>query len=62
MIEFSARKIKINLSDYDYEKDIENRLLIAEFSDFDREILEEILFSPLKISVKNFSKNMEKEV
>jgi predicted transcriptional regulator len=61
MIEFSARKIKINLSDYDYEKDIENRVLMAEFSDFDREVLEEILFSSLKISVKNFSKNMEKD-
>jgi hypothetical protein len=61
MLEFSARTIKINLSDYDYEKDIENRLLMATFSNFDREILEEILFSPLKISIKNFLKNIEKE-
>lgn len=58
MIEFSARKIKINLSDYDYEKDIENRFLMSGFSDFDREVLEEVLFSPLQIPISKLSINL----
>ena len=51
----SARKIKINLSDYEYEKDIHNRLLMAEFSNIDREVLEEILYSSVKIPIYKLS-------
>lgn len=61
----SARKIKINLSDYEYEKDINNRLLMSEFSDLDREILEEILYNSVKIPIKNLSLDLnidEKQV
>src|SRR5262245_50571348 len=52
-----VRKNKVNLSDYDCQQDIANRLLIADFSASDIEVLEEILFSPLKISIKKLSKN-----
>ncbi len=54
----SARKIKINLSDYDFKKDIDNRLLIAEFSDFDREVLEEILYSSIHTDIEKLQKSL----
>ncbi len=55
----TARKNKINLSDYPYEKDIENRLLMADFSTFDVEVLEEILFSPLKVAISKVARSLE---
>lgn len=61
----SARKIKINLSDYDFKKDIDNRLLMAEFSAFDREVLEEILYSSIHTDIEKLAKNLnanEKEL
>lgn len=51
--------MKINLSDYDFQKDIENRLLMAKFSTLDLEVLEEILYNPLKIPVKTLAKNLD---
>ena len=54
----SSRKIKIDLSDYDYENDISNRLLMAELSDKERVVLEEILYSSLKTPIHNLSKNL----
>ncbi len=50
----TLRKNKVNLADYNMGQDIENRILMADFSAFDIEVLEEILFSPLKISLKKF--------
>lgn len=59
MVELNAvRKNKINLSDYDYKKDIDNRLLMAQFSVQDVQILEEILFSSLSISLRKLVKNL----
>lgn len=59
MLELSpARKNKVNLSDYNCRQDIENRMLIADFAPFDREVLQEILFSPLKISSKKLARNL----
>ncbi len=53
MLELSpARKNKINLADYNSQQDIENRILMSDFSTLDIEALEEILYSPLKISFK----------
>lgn len=52
----SSRKNKVNLPDYDCERDIKNRMLMSDFSDKDIEILEEILYSPLKIPTKKLSK------
>lgn len=55
----SSRKIKINLSDYDFQKDIENRLHMAHFSISDTEVLEEILYSPLKVSIEKLAQSLE---
>ncbi len=60
MLELSAaRKNKVNLADYDWESDIQNRLLISDFSTFDIEVLEEILYSPLKITSKKLAKALD---
>ncbi len=60
MIEaYSIRKNKITLSDYDYEQDIKHRLIMAHFTVLDVEILQEILFSPLKISLKKLVKTFD---
>ncbi|MBI5346538.1 MAG: hypothetical protein HZB76_05295 [Chlamydiae bacterium] len=59
------KKNKICLSDYNYKKDIENRLLISTFSTLDLQVLEEILYSPATISLKRIAKNLnveEKEI
>src|SRR3990167_5988577 len=59
MLELSpARKNKINLSDYNCGQDIENRMMMSDFSTLDVDILGEILFSPLKISAKKLARNV----
>ena len=55
----SLRKIKVNLSDYDFQKDIENRLHMANFSISDTEVLEEILYSPLRVSIERLALNLD---
>jgi hypothetical protein len=60
MLELSpARKNKVNLTDYPFQQDIENRILMSDFSTLDVEVLEEILFSPLKISLKKLAKTID---
>jgi len=60
MIETSSlKKNKINLSDYTYQRDIENRLLMAQFSTLDLDILEEILYSSLTIPIRKLAKNID---
>ena len=60
MLETTAyRKNKINLEDYDYKKDVKNRLLLSELSSDDLNVLEEILFSPLKCPMNRLAKNLE---
>ena len=56
-----VRKNKISLSDYDYQKDIENRLFMSHFTSTDLEVLEEILYSSLQIPVKKLAKSLEIE-
>ena len=59
MLELSSvRKNKVNLADYNFQQDIENRMILADSSPFDLEVLEEILFSPLKISLQKLARNM----
>lgn len=55
----ALRKNKIQLSDYDYRRDIENRLLMAQFSTVDLEVLEEILYSSLTIPIKKLAKSLD---
>jgi len=55
----SVRKNKVNLADYNCEQDIYNRILMSNFSAFDLKVLGEILFSPLKISLKKLCRSVE---
>ncbi len=57
----SSKKNKISLSDYDYKSDLENRLIMSHFTTSDLLVLEEILYSSLKLSVKKLSKDLEIE-
>jgi len=60
MVELNPfRKNKINLEDYDYQKDIENRLLMAHFSEADLEVLEELLYNPPKFPIDTISSNLD---
>ncbi|MGA8163513.1 MAG: hypothetical protein WB791_00620 [Waddliaceae bacterium] len=51
MIEITNKKIQVSLSDYPYHRDIAHRLLIAELTNFEVEVIQEILHSSLKISI-----------
>jgi len=46
-----TKKNKINLSDYDYRRDIENRIVMSSFSIEEVDVLQEILHSSIKISI-----------
>jgi hypothetical protein len=60
MLELSPlRKNKVNLSDYNSQQDIENRMMLADFTIFEHRVLEEILFSSLKLSFKKFCKSID---
>lgn len=54
----TVKKQKINLADYNFSEDVRSRSLLADFSLFDLEVLGEILFSPLKTSVKKVSRSL----
>ncbi|MBN4067515.1 hypothetical protein JYU14_05465 [Simkania negevensis] len=43
------RKNKVNLEDYNYERDIKNRLLMSTFSAFDVEVLQEIIIGSIRV-------------
>ncbi len=55
----SPRKNKISLTDYNYQKDIQNRLLMAHFTTTDIEVLEEILYSSILIPIEKLSKSVD---
>lgn len=55
----SLRKNKISLEDYNYKQDIENRLLMAQFTANDLEVLEEILYSSIKIPIRKLAKSAD---
>jgi predicted transcriptional regulator len=54
----TQRKVKIVLSDYDVKRDIENRLLMSQFSDLDVQVLQEVLYSPLRFSLRKMAKSL----
>lgn len=60
MLELNSpyRKNKVNLEDYDYLADIQNRLLLSELSSLELEILEEILYGPPKRSLKSLADDL----
>lgn len=55
MITFANKKNKIVLSDYNYKRDIENRLLMANLTIFEVDLLREIINGSLKTSVKHLA-------
>lgn len=59
MIEHCSHKNNIVLTDYNYQKDIDNRLLMAELSDLEVSILREIIDGSLKFSVKQLAELVE---
>ncbi len=62
MVELTiTKKNKVNLADYDYKQDIKNRLFLLECSPFDLVVLDEILFSSIKISIRKIAKNIESD-
>jgi len=54
------RKNKINLEDYDYRKDIQNRLLLSHLTPEDLEVLEEIIYSPTQFAISKLAKQLDK--
>ena len=52
------RKNKVNLQDYDYQKDIQNRLLMATLNDEDLSVLEEILYGHPKLTVSQLAQDL----
>ncbi|MDN3506396.1 MAG: hypothetical protein P0S96_04115 [Simkaniaceae bacterium] len=55
------RKNKIELKEYDYSKDVQNRVLMAQFSPLDIEVLEEILYSSIRIPLSVLQSNLDLE-
>ncbi|MGK0183201.1 MAG: putative transcriptional regulator [Halioglobus sp.] len=54
-----SKKNKIELSDYNYRRDIENRILMSNFSTFDVEVLEEILNGSIKIRITDLATDLD---
>ena len=59
MLESTIRKNKVNLADYPVAQDVDCRLLMSDLSTFDIKVLEEILYSPLRISFKKLARSLE---
>ncbi|MBP7074600.1 MAG: hypothetical protein KBA81_04370 [Rhabdochlamydiaceae bacterium] len=55
----TVRKHKVTLSDYDYKRDIENRLLLSQVTTKEYAVLEEILFSPIRTTVRKIAKSID---
>lgn len=63
MLKFgSARKNKVDLNDYDYQLDIENRLLLSQISTLDIRVLEEILLSSLTSTLPALARALKTDV
>lgn len=56
------RKNKINLEDYDYQKDIQNRVLLSSFPPEYLEVLEEIVYGPQTILLEKLAKQIGKSL
>lgn len=54
----SNKKHRVNINEYDYQSDLRYRNMLSECTPLDIEVLEEILYSPLKISMKTLEKNV----
>ncbi len=54
-----SRKNKINFEDYNYQMDLDNRLLMSTFTVQDVEVLEEILYGSIRIPLVKLKKNLD---
>lgn len=61
MVQSSIFKTQIALSDYSYRRDIEHRVLISHLTDFEVEVLKEILHETLIIPIDQLAQNLEVE-
>jgi hypothetical protein len=59
MPDIIIRKNNIRLADYDYQRDIKNRLLMAEFTLFDVEVLRQILEESLTLSISELANHLQ---
>ncbi len=50
-----SRKSRISLSDYGYRVDIEHRLMMAHFTEFEVEVLQEVLHGSLRFSAESLA-------
>lgn len=55
-------KNKIQLADYDYQKDLRNRELMAQFSEKDVALIDEMICSPARVSLINLSRQANQSV
>lgn len=63
MIDLSPyRKNKINLEDYDYTQDIKLRILLADSTPLDIELLEEIIYNPARFPVLRLAEDLEMSI
>lgn len=54
-----TRKNKVNLADYAYKRDIENRILLAQLSVLEVDLLREIVHSSLRIDLQDLAETLE---
>src|SRR5262245_44410140 len=59
MLGSPSRKNKVLLSDYNYRRDIENRLLLSKLTTFELDVLIEILNGSLKTSLDQLSNALD---
>lgn len=58
MLASNVKKNKVELTDYNYQRDIENRLLISKLTTFELDVINEILDGSLKTSVEELADNL----
>lgn len=54
--------MKINLADYDFQQDIQNRILMSQFTALDVAVLDEILLSSLTIHLSNLASDLDRDI
>lgn len=62
MLHPTLRKAKITLSDYSYQRDIENRVLLAQLSLFEVQVLQEILHHSLRFPIDQLAEILDTTV
>lgn len=62
MQEHCSHQNNIVLEDYNYQRDIDNRLLMADLTQFEVNVLREVIDGPLQFSIKKFANQHGKSV